>query len=166
MTQLKFCIVFALTLFIGYWFANSAVSSVGFYALVTLPGTFMHELAHYVSAAATNGDPNGFSIIPQADSLGRVLVRPNAWNGALIGLAPLTLAPLTLWFMVLAARASILPLLVFSYIAASCWAACLPSTADLSIALMYPTSWPFALIGLAVLCFVIFKMSAYMLRFK
>ena len=170
MTQLKFCVVFLLTCFIGRWFAYDAASSVSFYALVTAPGTFMHELAHYVAAMLTNGNPTGLSIIPTNDSLGRVYVIPNWYNAALIGTAPLLLAPLTLLFMVLAARRSLatelISFLLLSYLAACCWAACIPSSADMSIAFSQPLSWLFALPALALSAWLTVFLSFKLLRFR
>lgn len=164
MTQLKFALVFIMTLVIGQWFANDAARSVGVYALVTVPGTFMHELMHWVAAAVTQGHPHGFSIIPSGDTLGHVLVHPNWYNAAIIGLAPLLLAPLTLFVMVIAARSGPLKLTLFSYFAACCWAACIPSSADFAIAASYPTSWLFGALMVALISWVTFSVSLYLLK--
>lgn len=164
MTRLKFGLVFMLTLVIGQWFANDAARSVGFYALVTVPGTFMHELMHWAAAAVTQGDPHGFSIIPTGDTLGHVLVRPNWYNATIIALAPLLLAPLTMFVMVIAARSGPLKLVLFSYFAACCWAACIPSGADFSIAASYPTSWLFGVIMVALIGWATLFTSLHLLK--
>lgn len=162
MTQLKFVLVFALTFIIGQWFSNAG--SVGVYALVTVPGTFMHELMHWVAAALTQGDPHGLSVIPTSSSLGHVLVRPNWYNATMIALAPLLLAPLTLFVMVIAARSSVMKMLLFSYFAACCWAACIPSNQDFAIALSFPTSWLFGVIMVALIGWATFSTSIYLLK--
>lgn len=146
---LKFAVIFITTCFIGRWFSDEAAQSLWLYALVTVPGTALHELAHYTAALFTEGHPSGFSLIPQGGSLGRVYVRPNWYNAALIGLAPLLLAPLTFLLMALAARAKLIGMVALSYVAACSWAACIPSSADLRIAASAPSSWPFALLMLA-----------------
>lgn len=127
MRAFKLLFIAGLTCFIGQWFSQDAARSMWLYALVTVPGTALHELAHYTAAALTNGNPSGFSLIPQAGSLGRVYVQPNWYNAALIGLAPLLLAPLTFLTVALAARAKLFGMLLMSYLAACSWAACVPS---------------------------------------
>lgn len=64
----KLAVVFVGTCALGWWFAHDAARSLGRYALVTLPGTFMHELAHYCAALVSDGHPSGFSIIPTGDT--------------------------------------------------------------------------------------------------
>lgn len=166
MTHLKFGLVFVLTLTIGQWFALDAARSIGVYALVTVPGTFMHELMHWTAAALTQGDPHGFSIIPSGNTLGYVLVRPNWYNATIIALAPLLLAPLTLFVMVVAARSDAVKLLLFSYFAACCWAACVPSSADFAIAASYPSSWLFGAMMVAVIGWATFSISLHLLKVR
>jgi hypothetical protein len=63
-----------------------------------LPGTILHELAHFVVAAVTGGRPVGFSVIPRRDParggwlLGSVTIsRPGPISALPSALAPLAL---------------------------------------------------------------------------
>lgn len=162
MTQLKLIFVFALTFSIANWFTNLA--GVSMYALVTVPGTFMHELMHWGAAMLTNGDPSGFSIIPAGNTLGHVMIRPNWYNATIISLAPLLLAPLTLLLIVIAARSDAYKMPLFAYFAACCFAACIPSSTDFSIAVSYPTSWLPGLILLSLISWVTFSYSFRLIK--
>lgn len=165
MIKVKFIIIFALTCFIGRWFSEDAARSLGVYALVTLPGTFGHELMHYLAALASNGHPTGFSIIPQGNTLGHVMVQPNAYNAALIGSAPILLAPLTFLCMVLAARSpGVVRTLTLSYVAACCWAACIPSSQDMRIAWSYPTSWVIAVPVILLTSWFFHQLGSFLLN--
>lgn len=90
-----------------------------------------------------------------------MLVAPNWYNAAFIGLAPLLLAPLTLLSMALAARSGVIGLCCYAYLAACCWAACIPSDADLAIAASYPTSWPIGAALIALIAWCVYKLSAF-----
>lgn len=63
-----------------------------------LPGTFLHELAHFLVAAVTGGRPVGFSVFPRREGgrgrwvLGSVAIsRPGVVSALPSGLAPLAL---------------------------------------------------------------------------
>lgn len=164
MNFVKLIVIACSTFMISRWFSDDASSSIGFYALVTLPGTFAHELMHYLAALLTDGRPHGFSLIPSGNTLGSVQVYVNWYNAALIGLAPLLLAPLTLLIVAIAAKAkSLIKMLALSYVAACCWVACIPSAADLSIAASTPSSWPFGLFMLALTAWGTFRLSIALL---
>lgn len=117
----------------GYWFS-------------TLPGTFAHESAHWLFAAALGGDPTGFSIFPTFDgrsmsSLGHVLFQPSSLNAAAVALAPLHLAVVAVWLVILSARCAISARLLLCYVAVCCWQAMWPSGADWAIARSWPASF-------------------------
>ena len=68
-------------------------------ALLALPGTFAHELSHFVVGALLLAKPRGFSIWPKASgktwTLGAVSFgNVGLLNGAFVALAPLLLLPL------------------------------------------------------------------------
>lgn len=73
------------------------------FALVMLPTTIAHELAHLLVAIVTFSRPESISLIPKRDgdggrTLGEVGSRPNIITGGFIGLAPLVLLPpLAIW---------------------------------------------------------------------
>lgn len=163
MKSLKFLIILATTFVIAQYLSHTAYS-IGLYAFVTLPGTFLHELAHYTTAAFMAGRPTGFNLIPSGNTLGSVQFYPNWYNAASVGLAPFLLAPLTFFLAAIAARSNNpIKMLVFSYFAACSWVACTPSPADFSIA-MAPTSWPTALVFLALSTFITYKTTRALLR--
>lgn len=72
------------------------------FAICALPGTFFHELSHFLVAAVTGGRPSSFSVIPRRVEGGYVLGQvgfrnPRAYNILPIGLSPLLLLPLAYW---------------------------------------------------------------------
>ena len=105
MVKIKFFCILVLTGLIAHYL-ESAAGSIKLYAVVTLPGTFLHELAHYVAAATLNGHPGNFNLVPNGNTLGSVTFRPNWYNAATVGLAPLLLAPLTVFFAAITARSN------------------------------------------------------------
>jgi hypothetical protein len=73
--------------------------------LCRLPGTALHELAHYLVGFVTGGRPAGFTIIPRKSGsgntwiLGSVTLRnPSMLSSLPSGLAPLLLLPLA-WML-------------------------------------------------------------------
>lgn len=156
MTKIKFVIVLVLTFVIAKYIENTA-HSVSLYALVALPGTFLHELAHYVTAGILEGNPGNFNLIPHDNTLGSVTFSPNWYNAASVSLAPFLLAPFTVFFAAISARSSNpFKIVAGGYFAACSWSACVPSPEDFSIALV-PTSWPLALCFLGFVTWVIYK---------
>ena len=163
MKKLKFILILVVTFLISQYLTTTAYS-VGLYSLVTLPGTFLHELAHYLTAAIMAGQPTGFNLIPSGNTLGSVQFYPNWYNAASVGLAPFLLAPLTFLMAALAANSNNpLKMILFSYFAACAWVACTPSPQDFHIA-MAPASWPTALVFLAISTFLTYKITRSLLR--
>ena len=112
-------------------------------ALLSLPGTIAHELAHFVVGLLLLAKPRGFSIWPKAQShtwrLGSVSFgNIGLLNGAFVALAPLLLLPIA-WLCVVDV---LLPLwndsqwgwwLLAGYLTATALFAALPSFQDIKL---------------------------------
>jgi len=112
-------------------------------ALLSLPGTIAHELAHYVVGAVLLAKPRGLSIWPTAQGqtwrLGSVSFgNIGLLNGALVALAPLLLLPIA-WLCLVHV---LLPLwndnqwgwwLLSGYLTATALFAALPSFQDIKL---------------------------------
>ena len=133
-----------LTIFLAASYGRMGRAAPFWLILCRLPGTALHELAHYLVALVTGGKPTGFTIIPRkcgsGDNwvLGSVtLRRPSAFSSLPTGLAPLLLLPFAwiafrnwfLWFPRDLAHT------IFLY-AAVCLCCCssVPSAQDLRVA--------------------------------
>jgi hypothetical protein len=132
--------VFAIATLLPTLFQNQLVT-----ALLIVPGTLLHELAHYGFALLLDGRPKDFSIWPTWSNgsivaLGHVVFYPNWWNAATVALSPLLVFPASIWLMVVGSRKSILINTVACYAAACGFYSMIPSSADVSIALSYPVS--------------------------
>jgi len=118
------------------------------YALVALPGTLAHELAHFLVALILGARPTFPSLVPVRTEhgwrLGSVTFRVGHLRALPIAIAPLALAPLALWWAG-AFMHSAAPALYWLHvwIVAALLTASLPSKTDLKLA------WP-ALIVLAL----------------
>ena len=109
------------------------------YALIALPGTFAHELAHYLCALLLRAQPTFPSLVPERTAqgwrLGSVKFRAGMLRSVPIALAPFLLFPLALvWLVVFLAPASGPMLFVHAWIVGALLSACLPSRADFRIA--------------------------------
>ena len=159
-TRGRFFFFSASAFLLGHYVAHLGVIPL-LYWFVTLPGTFLHELAHYVMALLLNGQPSGFSILPTWEngsmaSLGHVLSVPTWYNAAPVSLAPLLLFPLTLFFVWRAAYSTqATHTLAWLYFGVCAWSSCVPSSQDFSVAWSYPLSFLFAF----VLLFGVFKLA-------
>jgi hypothetical protein len=160
MKPVKFFAVLAMCCWLNAWFLEPGVYN--FYAMVTLPGTFLHESAHYLMAAMLDGHPGNFNLIPSGDILGSVTFYPNWYNPAPVSWAPLLLMPFTAFFAAMAARAQLLMLPVWGYVSACSWAASTPSPQDYHNALVMPTSFPFGVIILAAVTWAVYKITRRM----
>jgi len=81
------------------WLLNQARRSFWLVSLLALPGTFCHELCHWLVGTALNGQPLRFTVLPRREGrgyvLGSVALGNLRWyNAFFIGLAPLLLLPL------------------------------------------------------------------------
>ncbi len=131
-------------LFVGLCIVAShkATASKWLFALLVLPGTVLHELAHWAMALLCNGRPRAPSVVPNFTgkrwTLGYVIVdHPTWYNRPLIALAPLLLLPLAY----LGYRYEVRPLFwwewrrwLILYVVAMTLASALPSKEDLQMA--------------------------------
>jgi len=118
-----------------------------FFSLLCLPGTFGHELLHFLVGTAALARPVKVSLLPKfhrdgSATLGYVMFANIRWYNALwVGLAPLGALPAALCIVYL--RSAQVPPwswreLAWSYVAASLAYSCVPSREDLRIVLSEP----------------------------
>ena len=110
------------------------------YAAIALPGTFAHEMAHYLVALLLFAKPDFPSLVPQRTlhgwRLGSVTFRAGMARALPIALAPFALMPLALWWAAtLLAPAEGALYYLHAWIAAALVSASLPSSADFKLAL-------------------------------
>jgi hypothetical protein len=124
-------------------FLRGARDSMWRVALLSLPGTFAHELAHFLVGLILRAKPHGFSIWPRPDGHGWRLGSVSfgnigLLNGAWVALAPLLLLPLA-WLCLIHI---LLPLwtdgrwgwwLLAGYLTATALFAALPSFQDIAL---------------------------------
>lgn len=128
--------------------------------IVTWPATIMHELAHFLVAIVTFGRPIAISLLPKRTAtgvrLGAVTVRNlNAFNGALIALAPLLLLGLAYALYATVIRGQSCDwtkLLTMAYLVANALYGSVPSRFDVTQALRKPLGG-IAIFAVAVTCF-------------
>jgi len=126
------------------------------FALITLPATFFHELTHFIISLITGGMPRGFSVIPRKGEnggyvLGSVSSYNITWyNGFLVGLAPLLLLPIAYLGLklLMVEEQSIVMLSVYSYLIANLIEGSIPSTTDFKLA--FTASYPILIALIAV----------------
>ena len=131
------------------------------FALVSLPGTALHELSHYLAALCLGGSPNFPALWPTRTEkgwrLGHVQFRAGHLRAMFVGMAPLLLAPLAWWWATTLLAPATWPLyLVHASVVAALVQACWPS----------PTDWKLALPALAVLVPLILALGWYWLRIR
>lgn len=122
------------------------------YAALALPGTFAHEMAHYLVALLLFAKPDFPSLVPQRTlhgwRLGSVTFRAGMVRALPIALAPFALMPLALWWAAtLMAPATGWAHYLHAWIAAALVSASLPSSADFKLAL--PALAVIAIVALA-----------------
>ena len=126
------------------------------YALVAVPGTAVHEFSHYLVALCLGGTPSFPSLLPTRTEkgwrLGHVQFRAGHLRAMFVGLAPLLLAPLAVWWAVALLAHATWPLyLLHAWIVAALLQACWPS----------PTDWKLALPALAVVVPIALALAWY-----
>ena len=109
------------------------------YALLALPGTAAHELAHWLVAAVTGARPRLPTLWPRRGprgwQLGAVAFEPAWWRTMPIALAPLALLPASLaWLVAFVAQADGASFAAHAWIAGTLLGAARPSRADLRLA--------------------------------
>jgi hypothetical protein len=110
------------------------------YAVVALPGTLAHELAHAGMALLLRARPSMPSLVPQKSAegwrLGSVNFRAGMLRSVPIALAPVGLAPLAIWIAAhtLAAHPVDARYGLWTWLCGTLASACLPSRPDWRIA--------------------------------
>jgi hypothetical protein len=132
----------------------SRYAGMWIYALIGLPGTLAHELAHFLMAFVLGARPVLPRVIPKRSGrgwlLGSVPFRAGYPRRLPIALAPLALAPLALWWAGTFLHSAVWPMYgVHVWIVAALVTASLPSTTDLKLALP-------ALVAVAVIVLGVF----------
>ena len=91
--------IFSVIIIISTLFLFKRINNFYLISLLTLPGTFMHELMHLLASFITFGKPTNFSIIPKKHNggitLGSVTSSNITWYNAII----ISLAPFALYFI-------------------------------------------------------------------
>jgi hypothetical protein len=110
------------------------------YAVIALPGTLAHELAHFLVALLLGANPSFPSLLPQRMEhgwrLGSVGFRAGLLRSVPIALAPLLLLPLALiWAVAFMAPATGPVYFVQAWVVGALLSASLPSSADFRIAI-------------------------------
>jgi hypothetical protein len=110
------------------------------YALVALPGTFAHELAHFLVGLLLGARPSFPSLIPVRTErgwrLGAVSFRVGHLRALPIALAPLLLLPLACWWALALLHTATWPLYALHvWITAALLTASMPSRSDWKLAL-------------------------------
>ena len=119
----------------------SRLAGMWIYALVALPGTLAHELAHFIVALVLFAHPRFPSLIPIRMEqggwrLGSVAFRADYARALPIAMAPLVLAPLALWWAGTFLHPASWPLYgLHAWVVAAMITASLPSPADFKLAL-------------------------------
>ena len=141
------------------------------YAYLVLPGTILHEGAHYLMALVLQGSPEPFHILPEvlyddagqrtAILFGYVMYHGNWYNVSAVGLAPLLIFPIVPACCILAERSkSTSTVVLYLYIALCGWTAYFPSSIDFAGAVESKSSWGPA----AVIISISFALSVWLFR--
>jgi hypothetical protein len=152
-------------------FLKNVKSNFYFISFFTLPGTFMHELMHYLLSFLLNGKPVSFTILPKkkdihdeygrkigySATLGSVGSTNIKWyNGVFIGIAPLLLYPISIYLILLLENIKNDYLFFFMiYIISNLLYSGFPSITDWKIAFKY-SLWFFILLFICILLFYLY----------
>lgn len=139
------------------WLMHQARRSFWLVSLLALPGTFCHEVCHWVVGQVMNGQPVRFSVIPRREGRGYVLgsvhfANLRWYNAFFIGMAPLLMLPLAygLFLWRLGARPVLgWPEAAMVYLLANLVFGSVPSWQDVRIAARSPIGWLLLAAGLA-----------------
>lgn len=126
---------------------NMTFRSMWAAALIDLPGTFLHEVTHYIVGGIMNAKPTGLSLWPRrldngAYVMGSVSMRNiTAYNALPSSIAPLLLLPLGFWVNNNLPRylaPTFLNYLIFVFILALLIESAVPSRQDIRVACSKP----------------------------
>lgn len=145
---------------VGAWLLvlNASRRATWQLALVSLPGTWAHELAHYVAGVVLGAKPTSLSLWPRREGdriiLGSVgFARLNLWNSGPVGLAPLILLPgaglaAEHWLAPAFASSAYLSWVLAGYVCACLLFSCIPSSTDIRVGGASALLWGAGLYGL------------------
>ena len=132
---------FDIAIVSGFITLNIFVGRFGMwpYSLVTFPGTFAHELAHYLVGKILFASPSLPRLIPKRQGdhwvMGSVSFVPTILNSIPIAFAPLLLCPMGLFFIDrVMTQSTGLSYVSLAWVAANMLQSCLPSSQDLKVA--------------------------------
>lgn len=164
----RFQLTVVLTAWLAYTLPQFFDGGIVGWAL-TVPGTFLHEAAHYGFALLLDGNPGTFSILPtvsngQMVSYGHITFTPNWWNAATVALGPVLVAPASVWLMAIGSRLPLPLNALCIWAAAAGFYSAQPSGQDWSIAVQYPLSFIPASIILIVCLVIWWKLTLSALK--
>lgn len=119
------------------------------------PATVLHELAHFLVALVLGARPSSISVWPKrlADGsrqLGSVVFEARALSAAWVALAPLAWAVVAYYLVSRPSSGQVMQELMSGTCCAVLFSACIPSAADVHIALRYPAGLLVISVGAAV----------------
>lgn len=127
---------------VGGWVAllNAARRWWYFMVVLSLPGTWLHEMAHLLVGLFLLAKPESLSLWPKREGASLVLGvakfrNIRIWNAAFVSLAPLLLIFVGLgvyqkWMLPAYSRGDFFTWAVSGYVVASCFFSCVPSSTD------------------------------------
>lgn len=150
-------LVYLVALGLVLWLMNQARRSFWLLTLVALPGTFGHELCHWLMGKLLNAEPTHFTVLPRRQGrsfvLGSVGFANLRWyNAFFVGLAPLLMLPLAygLFLWRLSAQPAFgWPEAAMVFFLGNLLFGAVPSGQDLRIAARSPIGWLLLAAGLA-----------------
>ncbi len=150
-------LAYLLALSLALWVMNQARRSFWLISLLALPGTFCHELCHWIMGKVLNAEPVRFTVVPRREGRGYILgavsfANLRWYNAFFVGLAPLLLLPLAYGLFILRLQAQpsfSWPEAAMVFFLANLVFGALPSGQDLRIAARSPIGWLLLAAGLA-----------------
>ncbi len=150
-------LVYAAAVAAGLWVLRQSRRSFWLVFILALPGTFAHELCHWLLGKLLLGRPVRFTLWPRREGrsyiLGAVAFTNLRWyNAFFIGMAPLLLLPLAyglFWWRLAAHPVLGWPEALMAFLLANLIFGALPSGPDLRIAARSPVGWLLLAAGIA-----------------
>jgi hypothetical protein len=131
------------------WLFQKAKGCLWVFSCLVLPGTFCHELCHYLTGVVLNGRPVAFTVLPRREQdriqLGAVVLANLRWyNAFFIGMAPLAmlLGAHALFTWILGRGLGFgYPLVLWMFLVANLAYGSIPSWQDMRMASRSPVGW-------------------------